>query len=183
MLARCENREVCAVVGCSLPERSRGWCNKHYQRWYNHGDPLAVRNNRGKSPLERFMEKVDRTGSCWLWTGTISRKGYGMFWPTAKGTPAHRWSYEHYVGPIPDGLQIDHLCRVRHCVNPAHLEPVTSKENQVRSPFNPAARTHCPQGHPYDEENTYRHPDNRRACRTCAAAARAAYQARLGVNR
>lgn len=178
-LARAQTGGPCSVDGCGRPARSKDLCNRCYQRLWNHGDPTARFNNNGKPALERFTEKriIDESG-CWFWTGTINRKGYGMFWPTANGTPAHRWSYEHYVGPIPEGLQLDHLCRVRRCVNPAHLEPVTAKENQVRSPFDPAARTHCRQGHAFDEENTYRPPDGRRVCRACASQARAAHEAK-----
>jgi len=170
----------CSVDGCERTAARRGWCGRHYQRWYNHGSPTAIMNNRGKSAESRWREKVDQIpDGCWLWTGTITRKGYGMFWPDAGGVPAHRFAYELLVGPIPDGLQLDHLCRVRHCVNPAHLEPVTSKENQVRSPFDPAARTHCPHGHPYSHENTYVDPTSGgRCCRECARRRRAEYQQR-----
>lgn len=84
---------------------------------------------------------------------------------------AHRFAYEDIVGPILEGLTIDHLCRVRHCVNPAHLEPVTHLENVRRGNggLNQLAKTHCPKGHPYDEENTYRLPSrpSGRYCRAC----------------
>lgn len=177
LIARAEDR-VCAIEGCDRSVRSRGWCNCHYQRWWVNGDPLQIKNNRGVPVLDRFMKKVTVCESgCWLWGGVVTRGGYGMFWPDETGTPAHRWSYEHHVGLIPQGLQIDHLCRVRRCVNPAHLEPVTAKENQIRSPHNPAIRTHCPQGHAYNHANTYRYPDGRRACRACASVARAVYAA------
>lgn len=96
--------------------------------------------------LERWEEKVDKTDSCWLWTGTIN-KGYGLFKVNGRTVRAHRWAYEQMVGPIPHGLQLDHLCHTenladclnadeclhRRCVNPAHLEPVTSRENVHRS--------------------------------------------------
>jgi hypothetical protein len=168
----------CAIEGCDRPVRSRGWCNRHYQRWYLHGDPEVIYSNKGKPPIVRFTEKYEvQQSGCWLWTGTTTRKGYGMFWPTAKATPAHRWSYEHFVGPIPEGLQLDHLCRVRNCVNPEHLEPVTAKENQIRSPFNPEARTHCPRDHEYTPDNTYVY-QGRRSCRACARVSKAASAAR-----
>lgn len=103
---------------------------------------------------ERFWKKVQKTEGCWLWTGgPLSQYGYSHFWDGKRRVPAHRWSYERLVGPIPAGLQIDHLCRTRHCVNPAHLEPVTSRENTMRGEgvcARNAARRTCPAGHPYD---------------------------------
>jgi hypothetical protein len=80
---------------------------------------------------------------------------------------AHRLSYEHHVGPIPDGLQIDHTCRNRKCVNPEHLEPVTNAENTTRQDHAERRKTHCPKGHPYDEANTYVDPSGARRCRAC----------------
>jgi HNH endonuclease len=115
-----------------------------------------------------FWSKVERgaPGECWLWTGATT-KGYGRF----RGTGAHRFAYELLVGPIPQGLQLDHLCRVRNCVNPEHLEPVTCQEN-LRRGFIAKARagqrpTHCPQGHEFTTENTYIWRGNKRACKTC----------------
>lgn len=89
----------------------------------------------------RFFAKVDRTSDCWLWTGACDFGGYGVFTPNIAGygmVKAHRWLYECMVGPVPQGKELDHLCRVRKCVNPWHLEPVTKKENSRRSiPFRP----------------------------------------------
>jgi hypothetical protein len=119
---------------------------------------------------DRFMEKVDKTETCWLWRAFIEPKGYGRF----RQKLAHRVSYEMHVGPIPDGLTLDHLCRVRHCVNPAHLEPVTAAENTRRG--KEATKTHCKHGHLFDEANTIHIVDRakggKRACRTCARAAK-----------
>ena len=81
----------------------------------------------------RFDAKYDiREDGCWIWTASTATNGYGCFWDGVKLVRAHRWSYENSVGPIPAELQLDHLCRVRACVNPDHLEPVTNGENQVR---------------------------------------------------
>lgn len=103
---------------------------------------------------------------CWEWNGAPNSGGYGRATIAARTrTRAHRAVYELLVAPIPEGLHLDHLCRVRMCVNPAHLEPVTHAENNRR-----AARviTHCPSGHPYDDENTYvRGETGHRQCRTC----------------
>lgn len=127
-----------------------------------------------RPPIDRFMEKFTVTdGGCWTWTGYLHANGYATFFTGTRKQMAHRWSYEHHVGPIPDGLQIDHLCRVRHCVNPDHLEPVTARTNLMRGNTTSAAhaaKTACPQGHPYDDENTYIHPNGSRRCRECMRA-------------
>lgn len=106
---------------------------------------------------ERFWRRVEKTDDCWLWTGHVNPvTGYGSYY--LPGSPnrsqyAHRVAYEFAKGPIPEGLTIDHLCRVRNCVNPDHLEAVSLRENVLRSPIAVAAinarKTHCPQGHPY----------------------------------
>lgn len=108
---------------------------------------------------------------CWLWTGTVFlRTGYANFWFSGKSHLGHRWSYRHFVGPIPTGYQLDHLCRVRNCVNPAHLEPVTPRENNARS-SSPSAinavKTHCKHGHEFTSDNTYVTKKGQRHCKTC----------------
>lgn len=154
----------------------------HYESWRRHGDPLA-RKPLGRPAEERFWEKVDKDGPlfadlgpCWLWTGGTSY-GYGLFW----NVPAHRWAYENLVGPIPPGLHIDHLCRNPPCVNPAHLEPVTVRENTLRgvgTSAQNARKTYCIHGHPFSDENTYRPPSGGRYCRTCLNAGYRAYRKR-----
>lgn len=121
---------------------------------------------------ERFWAKVDRTEGCWLWTAWKSYAGYGLFKLDGKQVKAHRFAYELLVGPIPDGLQLDHLCRIRNCVYPTHLEPVTCRENVLRGEGIAASKsrqTHCIHGHPFDEENTYQRT-GRRNCRECQRA-------------
>lgn len=141
------------------------------------------------SPEERFWAKVDKgdgTG-CWLWTAH-ALKGYGYFRLNGKHCRAHRVAYELMVGPIPDGLTIDHVkangCTSTLCVKaiadefgPAHLEPVTMRENLLRGDTlqaRNARKTHCPQGHPFDEANTMRYGGSRH-CRACHKAQAARY--------
>lgn len=115
--------------------------------------------------------QVEKTETCWLWRGTILQGGYGQIKVKKRKMQAHRFFYELLVGPIPEGLTIDHLCRVRNCVNPAHLEPVTGRENTLRG-NNPAAqnarKTHCKRGHPLSGSNLRSSKDGRqRRCKTC----------------
>lgn len=132
--------------------------------------------------LDRLMAKVQPVpwSGCWLWTGYIDQLDYGQFAFGGKVKKAHRVSYELHRGPIPLGLEIDHLCRVRCCVNPDHLEAVTRSENirrgtgpdllRVSRRARAATVTHCPQGHPYDEANTKWISQYKRACRACQSA-------------
>ena len=123
--------------------------------------------------LERFHAKtVADASGCIIWVGArVHPRGYGRLQVNRKARLAHRLAYEHWVGPIPDGLVIDHLCRMPSCVNPEHLRAVTQWEN-VHAPGSEclaaanAVRTHCPAGHPYDEANTYHHR-GKRSCYQC----------------
>lgn len=127
--------------------------------------------------VDRFAAKVALSDSgCLVWLGGIAGSGYGHFHTTQSGAIkardvyAHRWSYEHHRGPIPEGLHLDHLCRNRKCVNPDHLEPVTQRENTLRGigfSAENAAKTECAKGHPYSIDNTYVDPLGYRHCRTC----------------
>lgn len=130
---------------------------------------------RAEPPEVRFWQFVtkDEATGCWLWTGSLNDAGYGKLGAGngRKGwVRAHRFAYEHYIGPIPAGLHLDHLCRIRSCVNPEHLEPVTSRENSLRSPICQtainAAKTHCKQGHSF-ERHGYVSSNGSRRCRAC----------------
>jgi len=119
---------------------------------------------------------------CWLWTGFHNEYGYGRINIQRRLHLVHRVTFEIFAGLVPDGLELDHLCRVRLCANPAHLEPVTRRINVLRgvSPVAEHARaTHCPRGHPYDLLNTYINPSTgSRGCRICVREAGRRYAAR-----
>lgn len=126
-------------------------------------------------PVIRFWPKVhpEPNTGCWIWDSGHDENGYGLLWiGDGVSVRSHRFAYEVLVGPIPAGLTLDHLCRNKWCVNPAHLEPCTSGENAARSPNAPynrrARQTECLRGHPFTEANTYRH-HGRRECRACNA--------------
>lgn len=127
---------------------------------------------RRYDPVAWFWSHIEKTESCWLWTGsTVS--GYGTILVDRKVTMAHRFAYQLLVGPIPDGYELDHVrtrgCTHRNCVNPAHLEPVTHRINCLRSDSPPAVnaqKTHCKHGHEFTPENTYMFRGYR-YCRAC----------------
>ncbi len=180
----------CSVTTCERPTKHRGLCGAHYQRLIKHGDvqadvPLRIKGD----DLARFMAKVDPNGPiaknrpdlgrCWIWQGYRDSWGYGFFAYGIKlnrrDTTAHRWAYEHFVGPVPDALVLDHFACDNGrlgCVNPYHLVATSVRANTLRSnaPAGVNARkTHCVHGHEFTEENIYRAPSrpNRRVCRAC----------------
>ena len=123
---------------------------------------------------DRFFAKVNMTSDCWEWIAGKSRNGYGMFYLDRLQSKAlaHRVAYQNMVGPIPQGRELDHLCRNRACVRPEHLEPVTRRENLLRGTSWNGSKTHCYQGHEYTEANTWwgeRENGRYRRCRMCMA--------------
>ncbi len=169
------------------------------------------KGTRSITRAERFAAKVNlegpvpahrpELGSCFLWTGCVHPKGYGEFWDGKRVVQAHRWAWEQANGPVPADLELDHLCHNtrecpggnscphRRCVNPDHLEPVTHAENLRRGHSSEngsaamKARTACPQGHPYDAENTIVKRDGCRECRTCSVERTRKWRARKRQER
>ncbi len=157
---------------------------------------IDVSNRAPRGPSKkgiegRLWEKIspEPNSGCWLWMAGGNQHGYGSFYVNGRQRGAHIACYEHYIGPVPDGLELDHKCRVPCCVNPSHLEPVTHQENVARGAANESAKkfqgakTHCPSGHPYTEDNIYFRKNGHRDCRTCSQERSKKYQAHARKNR
>ncbi len=188
----------CTTLGCPNRLLARGLCGTHYRRLWLKGEhrslpfvnrrvPILNYDERLRRATVRFWVRVDKNGPlwngtpCWMWQGSCTR-GYGQVaWPIeGQKRPsmkkAHRIAYELVVQPIPDGLQLDHLCRNPPCCNPKHVEPVTGAINIARGDTGlvrgaqQRLKTHCPQGHPYDAENTQWYLGKWRRCKACTYA-------------
>jgi hypothetical protein len=140
---------------------------RHLPHPFRFWDKVLIPRHRGGSAIE---------GACWLWVGAITSKGYGAYWLDGMSRQAHVVAYELMVGPVPEGLVLDHVrargCRCRNCVNPHHLEPVTDQENVRRGASCNGVKDTCRNGHPWTEENTICtiHPRlgyPQRKCQTC----------------
>lgn len=158
---------TCSVSTCDRSPVARSLCLPHYKRWQRHGTPEAGMDS---DPWLRFLNRRTITDDgCWVISGADRRTGYAKIKVDGTAHRAHRWAYERLVGPIPDGLVLDHLCRNRACANPDHMEPVTFRENVLRGEGPTAAnarKTECPVGHsladPYIVPST-----GSRMCRIC----------------
>lgn len=165
---------ACEVDDCERVHAARGMCLMHYKRWRNHGDPTATKPT--KSAMEVLGERTTKRDGdeCWRVEIGIRRDGYAQVSIAGAKFLAHRVAYELAKGPIPEGLVIDHLCRVRNCVRPDHLEAVTNIENMRRGlgyGLQNGMRTRCINGHEYTPENTYAHPKTGKPrCRECQRA-------------
>ncbi len=190
---------ICAQCGTpflDFPSNQRSFCG-HACYWASLRKPPAPRPYR-PTLVDLFWAKVDfdcftslyrpDLGPCWIWRGSLDPNGYGRCPnrnPRYSGL-AHRFAYQASIGPIPEGLTLDHLCRVHCCVNPAHLEPVTSGVNVLRG-FAPSAtnarKEYCKRGHPFDEANTYHTKSGGRGCRACHSEQESARWRRLRALR
>lgn len=191
----------CTVDGCTQDQKIKGLCGKHYQRTLKYGDPNYVTQIRDDN-VARFWAYADTSGgdeACWPWR-TADKNGYGAIFVNGSAKSSmlvHRFAYELLVGPIPEGLVIDHTCHKptecdlgtdcphRRCCNPRHLEPVSTAENNHRGNTwsgRNVRKTHCPQGHPYDDENT-RMQGGVRVCIACSRARTLEHYHRTKGNR
>jgi hypothetical protein len=175
---------ACSEPDCESPVFMSTLCEVDLRKHETDGTiwryPKPTRRERFWSKVVIPADKAD----CWIWTGARHLANYGQFKLEGKNTRAHRYAYEDLVGPIPEGLEIDHTCHTvecevvpcphRGCQNPAHLEPVTHTENVRRGRAegrnHNAAKTHCKRGHEFDEGNTMVQTNGSRKCRTCSTA-------------
>lgn len=183
---------TCSIEGCGRSGKIvRGWCRMHYARWQKYGNPLTTK--RSGVPVEAFGLKAVVQSGCWEWTGATNGNGYAQLRVGGRLVRAHRWAYEHFVGLIPPGFDIDHTChnrdalcpggrtcRHRRCCNPEHLEAVPHIVNAQRGRTGQhlASRTHCVHGHLYDQANTIIDKRGNRHCRECKRAEGREYQRR-----
>lgn len=172
--------DTCTMEGCNNPHRGKGYCQKHYMRLYHTGsvDTPYKKINGTASERFTFFHTKNKNG-CWEWRGKLDKRGYGrLVDDTGWRDMAHRWSYKHFVGEIPEGLVINHKCHNPKCVNPEHLEATTHYDNIVNKGVTNAAyinaqKTHCNNGHELTEDNIYRIKTKYNGSRVCKICHRA----------
>ncbi|MGW6658898.1 HNH endonuclease signature motif containing protein [Rhodococcus sp. NPDC055024] len=166
-------RKPCGTCGQPVKRAAAKYCTREcmHKSQIGRKNPVKVTD-----PMTHILARVRKDDNgCWNWLNVPTSEGYGEVNLTILGRKrlVHTVTYELSIGPVPDGLELDHLCRNRLCCNPDHLEPVTHTENIRRGEMEPkkqewfASRTHCKNGHEYAAENTARRVDGRRRCRTC----------------
>lgn len=172
-------KTTCSIDDCSRTVAARGLCHAHDRRRAEYGDPTAGppigrylgMGGRGFTLWQRFIAKVRPTpNGCWEWMGARIPNGYGVIQANGRTEKAHRVGVQLSGRTIPDGDEVDHLCRNRACVNPWHLDVVSPRINVRRMNLAlnvGSAKTHCPQGHPYSGDNLDER-DGRRYCRECS---------------
>lgn len=166
---------------CERDAIARGLCTKHYQSW-KRANPTEVRDvGYGVDAVERILDRSLEIDGCWVYQWATDAKGYARV-RTGEGKRfAHRITWEHFIGPWPDGLTFDHLCRNTSCVNPWHGDAVPLQVNSARN--NNSLKTHCPKGHPLSGDNLrYASNGHGRVCRECRAESSRAYRARKAVS-
>ena len=178
-------RESCIVNDCEKPRHSKGYCSTHAARVRRNGDPELLIRLRGASLEDRLWHRTVVVGDCWVYDapgGPVKRDGsrYASIKVDGAMTGVHLAAYREFVGPVPEGAQIHHICETKPCWRPDHLKALTSREHWLL--HHPERPTHCPKGHEYAEENTYEYVDDRgwvhRSCRTCNRAAKRRHKER-----
>lgn len=187
------DRVACTCQACGVPFMAPGRrVRSGLAKFCSPGcSNSALGAQRAVPAIDRVWPKLNKhgpapecrpdLGPCWIWNGGVDGKGYGQITEDGKGLRVHRVVYEALVGPFPSGLEPDHLCRVRRCARPDHLEPVTSRENNLRGNSVAAVnarKTHCVNGHQFTPANTIHRPNGARGCRECGRRANRESQAR-----
>lgn len=178
-------KRTCSIEGCEKKHLARGLCATHYHRWERYGDPLSGRPLRFPWPDNLLRRMEPQPNGCIYYTGDTNNHGYGRLARDGVTVQAHRAAYEYFVGPIPEGMVVDHECHNsdascpggacphRRCVNWEHLAPKTGAANIAASPRSNVSKTHCVHGHEFTEENTRMRSDGSRRCLRCQAASNA----------
>lgn len=156
----------CKLAGCDAKHHARGWCYNHYMQWFRTGHARLMPTFE-----QRFWAHVDKTETCWLWTGSLFPTGYGQIKVDGKTSLAHRISWSLVTGAMPDG-PLHHSCGIKRCVNPDHLhlhdrKSHAAEHKRLGNASGHGHETHCPAGHAYDETNTYRDRKGSRHCKRC----------------